>query len=70
MPQSLTQNSCRGVTFRISTVNGGEAFQIDIADRSGLDRAILGGFLDAISTDTYDAGSFLAPALVVNRAEY
>lgn len=60
----------RDVTFKLPTVNGGSPFQIDVTDWSDLDRAILGDFLGAISTDSYLKAGFLATAQVVNRQEY
>jgi hypothetical protein len=60
----------RGITFRLPTVNGGVPFQIDVSDWSDLDRAILGDFLGAISTETYLQAGFLATALVVNKQEF
>jgi hypothetical protein len=60
----------RGVTFCLPTVRQGAPFQIEIDDWTGLDRAILGNFLGAISSETYEKGQFLATALVVNKAEF
>jgi hypothetical protein len=60
----------RGVTFCLPTVRQGAPFQIEIDDWTGLDRAILGNFLGAISAETYQTGQFLATALVVNKAEF
>lgn len=59
----------RGVTFCLPTVRQGVPFQIDVGDWTGLDRAIIGDFLGAISAETFEAGQFLASALVVNKAE-
>lgn len=60
----------RGVTFHLPTIRQGEPFQIEIDDWTGLDRAILGNFLGAISSETFAKGQFLATALVVNKAQY
>lgn len=60
----------KGVPFQLPNVRDGKAFQISIYDWSGLDRAILGEFLGYISMRSYEAGGFMASALVVNREEY
>ena len=57
----------KGVVFRLPTVNGGGPYQIDISNWSELDRALIGDFLGAISSDSYLQGGFLATALVVNQ---
>lgn len=58
-----------GITFRLANVNKGVPFQIDTLAWTGLDRAIVGDFLGAISADSYREAGFLATALVVNKAE-
>jgi len=60
----------RGVAFRLPNVRNGAPFQIETDDWTGLDRAILGDFLGAISSDSYREAGFLATALVVNKAEF
>ncbi|SRR6266568_2068751 len=60
----------RGITFRLPNVHNGAPFQIETDDWTGLDRAILGDFLGAISSDSYREAGFLATAIVVNKAEY
>jgi len=59
-----------GVTFTLPTVNHGAPFQIDVADWSDLDRLVLGDFLGAISSDSYQRAGFLATAIVVNKQEW
>lgn len=60
----------RGVQFRLRSIHNGAPFTIDVQEWTGLDRAILGDFLGAISADSYREAQFLATALVVNKAEF
>jgi len=59
----------RGVKFCISTVNGGNPFEIDPHDWSDLDRAIVGDFLGLISCQSYSSAKVFASALVVSKAD-
>jgi hypothetical protein len=52
-----------GVTFQLPNVAGGEPFEI--REWTNLDRAIIGSFLGKIAADSYQAGRFLASALVI-----
>lgn len=60
----------RGVSFTLPSVKGGQPFQINTYEWSGLDRAILGEVLGYISTRSYRNYGFMASSLVVNKAEY
>ena len=50
----------RGIRFRIPSINSGQPYEIDTADWTGFDRAMIGDFLGAISAESYAAGGFLA----------
>ena len=57
-----------GVRFHLANVNDGVPFHIGGAEWTDLDRALLGDFLGYISMESYDAGGFMASAVVVSKS--
>lgn len=55
----------KGVTFRLSNVNGGRPFEI--IDWTDLHRAIIGDFLGSISADSYSRAGVFFSAVVVTK---
>jgi hypothetical protein len=56
-----------GVRFQLANVNNGSPFYIGGAEWTELDRALLGDFLGYISMESYEAGRFMASAVVVSK---